>query len=80
MNLQFGAEIFNLINHPNFGTPLSNIGTCALGVTCKPIYGWGTSQAMLNQSFGSGYYGSGFGSLYQIGGPRSIQLSLKLQF
>jgi len=36
---------------------------------------------MLNQSMGSsGVYGTAFGSLYQVGGPRSLQLSMKLQF
>jgi hypothetical protein len=81
MNLQFRAEGFNVINHPNLGNPFNNIGTCSIGIPCTPIYGWGTSQAMLNQSLGgNGIYGTAFGSLYQVGGPRSLQLSLKLQF
>jgi hypothetical protein len=81
MNLQFRAEGFNVINHPNLGNPFNNIGSCAIGIPCTPIYGWGTSQAMLNQSLGgNGIYGTAFGSLYQVGGPRSLQLSLKLQF
>jgi hypothetical protein len=80
VNLQFRAESFNIINHPNFGSPLNNIGTCTQGVPCTPVYGWGASQAMLNQSlFSHGFYGSGFGSLYQVGGPRSLQFSVKLQ-
>ena len=81
INVQVRAEAFNIINHPNFGNPLNNIGTCAIGTQCSPVYGWGTSQSMLNQSMGSsGVYGTAFGSLYQVGGPRSMQLSMKLQF
>jgi hypothetical protein len=83
LHLLVRADAFNVINHPNFANPLSSIGTCAQGVTCPPQYGFGTSQSMLNQALGGGaggFYGSAFGSLYQVGGPRSLQLSMKLQF
>jgi hypothetical protein len=84
IHLQFRADGFNIINHSNFGNPLNNMGTCGLGGQCAPVYGWGTSQALLNQGMGAGAVGSNyanpFGSLYQIGGPRSFQLSMKLQF
>jgi hypothetical protein len=35
---------------------------------------------MLNNYLGSGGQSGGLNPLYQIGGPRSIQLALKLQF
>jgi hypothetical protein len=80
-NLLFRVDAFNIINHPNFGNPLNSMGTCVAGVQCTPVYGWGTSQAMLNQALGaSDLFGGGFSSLYQIGGPRSLQLSMKVQF
>ena len=41
---------------------------------------FGRSTQTLANSLGSGGANGGFNPLYQIGGPRSIQLALKLQF
>jgi hypothetical protein len=41
---------------------------------------FGQSTRTLASSLGSGGANGGFNPLYQIGGPRSIQLALKLQF
>ena len=70
LGLNFRSEFFNIFNHPNFGPPDNNI-TDAL---------FGYSTATLNNSLGTGGAYGGLNPLYQIGGPRSIQLALKLQF
>jgi hypothetical protein len=62
--LQFRAEAFNVFNHPNFGTVDSTIS--------DPLFGQAT--ATLAQSLGV------LSPLYQMGGPRSMQLALKLMF
>ena len=70
LSLRFRAEFFNVFNHPNFGSP-TNLLT-------SPLFGRST-QTLAN-SLGSGGANGGFNPLYQIGGPRSMQFALKLQF
>ncbi len=64
LKLQFRAEAFNLFNHPNFGTINTGFGSSTFG----------QSTATLANSLG------GLNSLYQTGGPRSMQFALKLVF
>jgi hypothetical protein len=72
LKLQFRAELFNVLNHPNFGPPS---GALALPSS------FGLSQQTLAQSLDFGNQGSGsFSPLYQLGGPRSVQFALKLSF
>ncbi len=66
VRLQSSADFFNIFNHPNFGSPVN--------YRTSPLFGQATQT--LNSYLGSG----GLNPLYQIGGPRSIQLALKLQF
>jgi hypothetical protein len=68
--LRFRAEFFNILNHPNFGPPTNSL--------TSPLFGRST-QTLAN-ALGAGGANGGFNPLYQIGGPRSIQLALKLQF
>jgi Carboxypeptidase regulatory-like domain/TonB dependent receptor len=70
MRLRFRGEFFNIFNHPNFGPPSGDLTSSQFGF----------STATLASSLGSGGPNGGLNPLYQIGGPRSIQLALKLQF
>jgi len=61
---QVQVEAFNVLNHPNFGYIDPSLSHALFGQSTK----------MLNQSFGPA------GSLYQQGGPRSVQFSFKVIF
>lgn len=63
--LLFQADAFNLLNHPNFSNPI--------GYYLSPTFTtYLQSSQMLNKGLG------GLNPLFQEGGPRSLQLSLKL--
>lgn len=76
--LTFGAEFFNLLNHPNFAKPSSILGTNDFGDFIVNT-NFGRSLNMLGRGLG-GSQTSGLNALYQIGGPRSIQFSLRLEY
>jgi hypothetical protein len=67
--VRFRAEFFNIFNHPSFGNPNNTL--------TNPLFGQST-QTLANGLAGGN--NAGFSPLYQIGGPRSMQLVLKLQF
>lgn len=64
LKLQFRAEGFNIFNHPNFGSIDPNFGSPTFGQTTGTL---ANSLGVLSP-------------LYQMGGPRSMQFSLKLLF
>lgn len=63
-SLQFRAEAFNVMNHPVFGLVDARLANATFGQATKT----------LAQSLGT------MNSLYQQGGPRSMQFALKLKF
>jgi hypothetical protein len=80
VSLQARIEAFNIFNHPNFAPPIGNLGTVTSSGSLSRNAQFGLSQSMLGQGLQLGGFGSGFSPLYQIGGPRSLQMSLRLRF
>jgi hypothetical protein len=64
LNLQLKIEAFNVFNHPNFGYIDPSFSNLLFGQSTK----------MLDQSFGNA------GALYNQGGPRAFQVSVKATF
>ncbi len=66
VGLQFRVEAFNVLNHPIYGSIYNQLS-----------YGpslFGMAYQTLNSSLG------GLSPLYQVGGPRSLQVALRLHF
>ncbi len=77
LRLQFRAEAFNLFNHPMFTyvNGYLSIGPCAPSPPPgQPFYCFGVAGNSLNNAGGE------LSSLYQTGGPRSLQMALRLVF
>ncbi|HEX5707144.1 MAG TPA: carboxypeptidase regulatory-like domain-containing protein [Pyrinomonadaceae bacterium] len=70
LDLQLRADVFNVFNHPSFGDPVGDLAS--------PHFG--TSRQTLARSLGTGGVNGGLSPLYQVGGPRSVQLAVRLQF
>ncbi|MEO8025674.1 MAG: TonB-dependent receptor [Bryobacteraceae bacterium] len=69
--LRFQFDLFNVFNHPQFGTFSSTLNNAAFG----------TVTNMANSSLGSGVAaGNGFNPIFSTGGPRNAQFALKLYF
>jgi Carboxypeptidase regulatory-like domain/TonB dependent receptor len=68
ITLDMRVEYFNALNHPMFAPPSANLGN----YLSSPYFGEITDTQ-------NDFYGS-LDPLYQVGGPRSGQLTLRLQF
>ncbi len=68
--LQVRAEFFNVFNHPNFGDPVGDLNNRLFGLSVQT----------LARSLGTGGVNGGLSPLYQVGGPRSVQLALRFNF
>ena len=64
LKIQFRAEAFNIFNHPNFGIVNPSFGQKTFGQATATL---ASSLAVLNP-------------LYQMGGARSLQFALRLEF
>lgn len=62
--LQARVDAFNVFNHPNFNNPSGNLR--------DPNFGQAT------QILASGL--GGLSALYQVGGPRSLEIALKILY
>jgi hypothetical protein len=77
-NLEFRAELYNILNHTNFANPPATLSN-ALGT--------GTNQIQPGQPFSAAAAGSAFGVANStvskdvgLGAQRQLQLSLRLNF
>jgi carboxypeptidase family protein/TonB-dependent receptor-like protein len=69
-SLDLRIEGFNILNHPNFADPVRYL--------VSPLFG--ESPSMMNLMLGTGSPGSGLAPIFQSGGARSLQVSLRLRF
>jgi hypothetical protein len=70
VRLHLRAEVFNLFNRPNFGNPVNDLRSSLFGQSVQTLGG----------SLGAGGVNGGLSPVYQVGGPRSAQFTLKVQF
>ncbi|MCU0255178.1 MAG: TonB-dependent receptor [Vicinamibacterales bacterium] len=78
---QFRWEVFNLTNHPNFAPPNNFLGTVS-GATgaYSPSSSFGRVTSMFARATTAGGGAGGLAPIYAIGGPRSMQFSVKFMF
>jgi hypothetical protein len=70
LKIEARAEMFNALNTPSFGDPNGSMQS--------PQFGYSTQ--MMGRSLGRGGVNGGLNPLYQVGGPRSLQLALRVVF
>jgi len=69
-SVELRLEAFNALNHANFADPVSFLAS--------PLFGY--SPSMLNVMMGSGSPGSGLAPMFQAGGVRSVEASVRFRF
>lgn len=69
-SFEFRMEAFNAFNHANLSDPQAALSS--------PQFGY--SQTMLSSGLGTGGPANGLMPVFQIGGPRSLQASLRFRF
>jgi hypothetical protein len=71
--IEFRGDWFNITNTPNFGVPNS-----ALSPAADPFFG--VARTTFGRFLGGGGSSGGLNPLFQVGGPRSVQLSVRFVF
>src|SRR5262249_52776332 len=71
LNLQLRAEAFNVFNQVAFGAPINTLNSGLFGQA---------TRTLASSLSGGGIVGGGLSPLYQVGGARSVQLALRVQF
>ena len=69
-SIQLRVEVFNAFNHANLSDPQTSLNSAQFG----------QSQSMLSAGLGTGGPANGLMPVFQIGGPRSLQASLRFRF
>ncbi len=69
-SLEASVSAFNVLNHPAFSNPTNYLAS--------PLFGQSTS--MKNLMLGSGSPTTGLTPIFQSGGPRTVELSVKISF
>lgn len=78
VKLKIKGEMFNFVNHPMFAAPQGILGLRLTPGAFTPSATFGTYTTMLNRT--TSQEGIALSSIYAPGGPRSVQLSMKLSF
>jgi hypothetical protein len=77
LKLNVRAEYFNVFNHPMFGAPGFNEPQTYVG---RSGFGQISAASTTNLALGGGGISGGQSAQYALGGPRSAQFTVKLQF
>jgi hypothetical protein len=83
LSLQLRAEAFNIFNHPNFANPSDSENSMFTNpgrLTFAPRPGFGSANETLANGLSPSNAVGQLSPLFQIGGPRSMQLALHLRF